>query len=136
MATYRFAEISVGGNIEYYSEEDGLWGDYQKMHEFVQWKYVKTAARRFLSPKHYKILIVMGERCLRQEDLGTMMGTSRQLAMYNLQIAVDLLREIFSKVLQSRVNVGGGFKSHCEYERLLKRGFYDNRFKEKENQVQ
>jgi len=136
MATYNYAEISVGDQIEYCSEEDGLWGDYYRMHDFIQWKYVKTVARRFLSKKHYQVLVLQGERGFKQEDLGVAMGCSRQLAVYHLHVAVKILREKFAFFLQNRVLVGGGFSTHCEYERQLRGNLYNDRFKKEEIEIE
>ncbi len=133
MPSYKYAEISVSEQIEYFSEEDGLWGDYHKMHDFIQWKYIKTVARRFLSQKHYQLFVMQGERGFRQEDLGIVMGCSRQLAIYHLSLAIDILREKFVFFLQNRVYMRGGFRAHCEYERQLRRGLYNERFKKEEN---
>jgi len=129
MPSHKYAEISIGDQIEYYSEEDGLWGDYMRMHDFIQWKSIKTVARRFLSPKYYQLFVLQGERGFRQEDLGVAMGCSRQLASYHLTIAVGILREKFAFFLQNRVYMRGGFSAHCSYERLLKENLYNDRFK-------
>ena len=129
MPNYKYAEISNSDQIEYYSEEDGLWGDYQKMHDFVQWRYVKTVARRFLSSKHYQIFILQGERGFKQEDLGVAMGCSRQLAVYHLKLAIGILREKFADFLQNRVYMRGGFRAHCEYEDQIRGNVYNDRFK-------
>ena len=133
MPSYKYAEISNSDQIEYYSEEDGLWGDYQRMHEFVQWRFVKTVARRYLSQKHYRIFVLQGERGFKQEDLGIAIGCSRQLAMYHLGLAVDVLRDKFADFLQNRVYMRGGFLAHCEYEGQLRRNLYNDRFNKKKN---
>jgi len=133
MPSYKYAEISNSDKIDFYSEEDGLWGDYKRMHEFVQWRFIKTVARRYLSSKHYQIFVLQGERGFKQEDLGTAMGCSRQLAVYHLKLGLEVLRDVFAIFLQNRVYMRGGFPAHCEYENQLRRNLYNDRFRETKN---
>ena len=129
MPSYKYAEIPVSDQIEYYSNEDGLWDGYQKMHDFIQWRYVKSVARKFLNPYQYRILILKGEKGVKQEDIASIMQCTRPNIIHHFRSSIKILRKKFNFYLQLGVNIEGGFKAHCMYERQLKDNTYEDRFK-------
>jgi len=133
MPTYYYSEISVGGDIENFSENRGLWNDYMPMYSFINWRNVKCVARRYLTPKQYVVFVLSGERGMRQREMGNVLGKSGQAAGGSLSQSIKKLKKIFKKYFQNRVYMRGGFKEHILFERKMRQGVYYERFKFKKN---
>jgi hypothetical protein len=128
MPKYLYAEIRIGSYIEDIPEEDGLWNDYVRMHDFVTWSGVQCVAKRHLTEKQYFVFVLRGKYGILYHQFRDYSGISIEACHYRMGLAIKKLRKIFEKYLNSRDNIGGGFKRHVELEKMLRSGVYYFRF--------
>lgn len=129
MPSYKYSEIGYGKRIENIANEDGLWGDYMRMHPFITWDNVRAVAKRCLTDKQYYVFVKRGRDGLLYREFEDDIGITLQSSQERLNLAVKKLKKVFKKYLKSRVIIGKGFSFHVKMEKKLKSGEYFEKFR-------